>query len=279
MSYKIIKYPDGSSYVQLPTDTLELNKLANDTVFRINSYEDLWHMTQFIDAMANIGYESTITIPCLLDAQADRRFNRYQSAGLKLLLEHMYGLELNYKVSWRIFHPHNPEVVEMMLDNVEIIDNSEFIKEVLMDLGIEGDREEGGLILMSSDAGGFKPLMKLCDTIRWGGETFSASKARSWSEEDGSKLVQQIDRQDFDGKDVLIIDDLLIGGKTLINIASLLKDKNVGNIYAAVSHMTIKTPKKELTEVFDMIFTTNSKYNQQDYDLDPNLFKVFSLFC
>ena len=34
-------------------------------------------------------------------------------------------------ITWGIFHPHNPEVVEALIDDVDIIDNSEFIKEVL----------------------------------------------------------------------------------------------------------------------------------------------------
>ena len=32
------------------------------------------------------------------------------------------------KANFKIFHPHNPEVVESLIDNVEIIDNTDFIE-------------------------------------------------------------------------------------------------------------------------------------------------------
>jgi ribose-phosphate pyrophosphokinase len=261
---EIIKYPDGSSYVQ------ERNSPGFAT-FKINSYEDLWHLNQYVDAYNNFnkgGMRPIITIPCLIDAQADRRFNIGESSGLKLVCQFLNNMNADFK----IFHPHNPEIVEALMDNVEIIDNTQFINKVLAKLTREtkvGQRYftdyylnnqelKDSLILMSSDAGGFKPLMKLCDKIGWQGETYSASKARLWDGEK-SNLVQQIQCEDFEGKDILIIDDILVGGKTFLGIAELLQTKNVGKLYLAVSHITIPTPNKDLEKYFTKIFTTDSK--------------------
>jgi hypothetical protein len=36
--------------------------------------------------------------------------------------------------NFKIFHPHNTEVVEALIDNVKIIDNDYFIKEVLSEI-------------------------------------------------------------------------------------------------------------------------------------------------
>ncbi len=120
---EIIKYPDGTSYIQ------ELNPTGHETI-RINSYEDLWHLNQYVDAYNNLnkgGMRPTITIPNLIDAQADKRFNIGESSGLKLVCQFLNRMNADFK----IFHPHNPEVVEALIDNVKIIDNSDFIKEVL----------------------------------------------------------------------------------------------------------------------------------------------------
>ena len=276
---KITKYPDNTSYV---SET----KLGVQ-VFKINTYEDLWHLNQFVDAFHS--QHSTLTtrikpniiIPNLIDAQADRRFNKGESSGLKLVCSFLNGLEANFS----IFHPHNPELVEGLINGVEIVDNSEFLQRVFTKLSNNYPYLEYGanrgltqlpnhdcyrnsinekLILMSSDAGGFKPLMKICDKIGWRGETFSAAKSRSWDEKDGTKFVQQIHREDFGGKDILIVDDILIRGNTIINIAKLLKERNCGKIYAALSHTTIQDPSKELESYFDKIFTTNSKYDEYD---------------
>jgi ribose-phosphate pyrophosphokinase len=254
---KLNKYPDGTSYI---SDTQ-----LGDKVFRVNTYEDLWHLNQFVDSFhSKHGLTPSITIPNLLDAQADRRFSVDESFGLKLVLKFLAGLDANFK----IFHPHNPEVVEMAFEvlgkKVVTLDNTTFIKDVLNDLyldfleeGTAGSMKDH-LIMMSSDAGGFKPLMKLCDKLTWDGETYSASKSRKY--EDGkSKLVQLVDRQDFGGKDILIVDDMCLGGGTFIGLAKMLRERNCGKLFLAVSHMTLPKPNPELFEVFDKVYTTNSK--------------------
>ena len=100
--------------------------------------------------------------------------------------------------------------------------------------------------------------MKLVDKIGWEGETFSASKARKY--EDGkSSLIQQIDRQDFQGKDILIIDDICVKGGTFVGLAKMLKERNCGNLYLAISHMTVLDFNAELVTLYDEVFITNSK--------------------
>lgn len=255
---KLNKYPDGTSYIN--------STKLGEQVFRLNTYEDLWHLNQFVDAFRSEhnGIRPNIILPNLIDAQADRRFNKGESSGLKLVLKFINSIEANFK----IFHPHNGEVVEAIMNNVKIIDNAEFIKEVLDSIAnpntfdINDWRKlKDSLILFSSDAGGFKPLMKLADKLKWQGEVYGASKSRKY--EDGkSKLVQVIDRQDFDGKDILIIDDLAIGGSTFVGLANMLRERNCGKLYLAVSHITVEKPNPELFSLFDKVFTTNSKYDE-----------------
>ena len=246
---KKVKYPDRSSYVVVEDFPPHLE-------FRINTYEDLWTLTQIKDVYDHNNKPLSVTIPCLLDAQADRRFADNQPHSLKLLLRHLNSLQFE---NIEVFHPHNVEIVEAMLDNVTILDNSYFISQVLSQYTSDiGHINHKGLVLMSSDAGGFKPLMKLVDKIGWEGETFSASKSRKY--EDGkSKLIQQIDRQDFQGKDILIIDDICVKGGTFVGLAKMLKERNCGNLYLAVSHMTVTDFNEELTYLYDGVFITNSK--------------------
>lgn len=256
---KITKYPDGTSYVEANY------KLKQPHItFKINSYEDLWHLNQYVDALKTQKTRPVITIPNLIDAQADRRFGDNQSSGLKLVCEFLNKMEADF----RIFHPHNPEVVEALMDNVEIIDNSTFIDEALDYItnpylyNIKSWRTElHNLVLMSSDAGGFKPLMKLCDNIKWGGQVHSCSKGRSFDGEK-SELTQRIGKEDFFGKDILIVDDICVYGGTFKGLAKLLRKRNCGKIYLAVSHLTIQNHKKDdVFKYFDAVYTTNSKFD------------------
>lgn len=257
-----IKYPDGSFYATIDFE----GKKECDLTFRINSYEDLWQLRQIKDICDHNKVKVNLTIPNLFDAQADRRFNENEPANLKLVCKFINEMKFN---SVTVFHPHNQEATEALIDDVKIIDNSEYIIRVLNQIGAnpvlhEKYHTEGqpnnydNLILMSTDAGGFKPLMKLCDKIGWKGETFSASKSRQYIE-GKSKLIQQVGRSDFGGKDILIIDDICVNGGTFVGLAKMLKERNCGKLYLAISHMTVEEPNPEIFKLFDKVFTTNSK--------------------
>ncbi len=274
---KIIKYPDGTSYVEGSPQH------HGEHLFRINSYEDLWHLNQWVDTYVHVtnGLIPTIIIPNLIDAQADKRFAYNQSSGLKLVCKFLNSMKAKFK----IFHPYNPEVVEALMDNVEIIDSSEFVKEILFSMfTAENFDRYKSLILMSSDADGFKSLMKLCDKLDWRGQTASASKSRLWDGKE-SRLVQQIQCEDFEGKDILIVDDICVYGGTFKGLAKLLKERNCGKLYLAVSHMTVQILGDDpVTNYFDKVFTTNSKYDKYyigpktGYTDAPSNLEIINLF-
>lgn len=255
-------YPDGTSYVEVKSFKYELE-------YRINSYEDLWTLAQIKDVYDYNKQPLHVIIPNLIDAQADRRFVPNQSSNLMLVLNFLKSLNF---AEITFFHPHNPEVVEAILPEAHILDNSYFIDEVLNKIWFDNKEADpkylerkgedfniqDNLILMSSDAGGFKPLMKLCDKIGWKGETESAAKSRKY-EEGKSVLTQLINRQDFGGKDVLIIDDICVKGGTFVGLAKLLKERNVGKLYLAISHLTVSNPNPNIVNLFEKVFTTTSK--------------------
>lgn len=258
MKYNVIKYPDGSQYVQI-TD------FTDNLTFRINSYSDLWTLKQIKDVCDYNKLAVHLTIPALFDAQADRRFNWNESSGLKLVCQFINDMKWT---SVSIFHPHNQELVEGLINNVKIIDNSDFIKKVIYNLQLEqkASSPEGldyirpleDLILLSTDGGSYKWINKLADKIGWEGEVYGASKSRKY-EGGESKLIQIIDKQDFEGKDLLVLDDLSIYGGTFVGLAKMLKERNCGKLYLAVSHLTVSKPNPELFNLFDKVFTTNSK--------------------
>ncbi len=256
LNYKVTQYPDGTQYVTVGE--------GNQLVFRINTYNDLWTLEQINDVLLSKGRTCMLCIPNLLDAQADRRFNSDESNGLKLVCKRLNSLSAFNPI--QIYHPHNAEVVEALIDRVNIIDNTAFISYVLNQFLNQIDTEN--LILMSPDAGAYKMLMKLSDKLGWTGETYSASKSRKY--QDGhSKITQVVDRTDFGGKDILIIDDLCIFGGTFKGLSNILKTRNCGKLYLAVSHVTVEDLGKDpVTKYFDRVFCTNSKFDTYDTQLE-----------
>lgn len=274
---KINKYPDGTSYV------IEEDFLPTIT-FKINNYEDLHHLEQYVDVCNYNGYTPTIVVPNLIDSQADKRFERNQSSGLKIVCKRLNSMNANF----RIFHPHNSEVVEALIDNVEIIDNSEFISKVLAFLpnvlSVFNYKnyisEYLNLTILSPDAGMYKYMGKICDKINWKSDFISASKIRKY-ENNKSNLIQQLPDYDFKNKDIIVTDDISVYGGTFKGLSKLLKDRNCGKLYLAVSHMTVQNLGKDpVTNYFDKVFVTNSKFDNyfDDRGNQPDNLNIIKLF-
>lgn len=243
----IKNYPDGTSYATVDITEWQFT-------FRINSYIDLWQLGQKLEAFNSLGIAPEVTIPNLIDAQADDRFEKNQSFGLKLVCKFLNGFDAKYI----IYRPHNPAIVKAMLDNCEIISDSEFVRIVLDRLSNDGQYAD---ILMSADAGGFKPLMKIADDIGWEHKTVSASKSRKY-ENGESVLITKLPEENLTGRDILIIDDLCIYGGTFKALSKKLREANCGKLYLAVSHMTVQNLGKDpVTNYFDKVFTTDSKFD------------------
>ena len=277
--YEIKSYPDNTKYVIV-------KKITNNLTFRLNTYEDLWILNQIHDVVKKANWKVTVTISNLIDAQADRRFDIAQPFGLKLVLEFLKGME---NFDYKIFHPHNPEVVEAILDDrVEIIDNHDFIKDVFFHISnyksfmdfvkkgesfvysnAKGIQIPNNLVVLLPDGGAYKWGVKLMDKLGFNGDVVAASKNRQYV--DGkSKLVQQLPDYDFKGKDILIIDDICVYGGTFKGLAKMLNERNCGKLFLAVSHMTVlELGEDSVGNYFDEVFTTNSKF-EEDYTSGGN---------
>lgn len=243
-------YPDGSSYVVID------GEFKSRIVFRLDNYNDLWHLNQLHDVYKHNNKFATIYIPWLIDGQADRRFDERQTYGLGLVLDFLKNMT-NFK--YEIYHPHNPEIVEHALGNkVKILDNELVVRYARTKINVD----EKNAVLMSTDAGGYKSLMKIANKIDWQGEVYSASKARV-----NGKIETVVDKEDFKGKDVIIVDDIFVYGGTIKNILDIIKDRNVGDIYIVISHVT--TNLYELDSAFvkypvKKIISTDSLHTKED---------------
>lgn len=234
-----IYYPDGFSYISLENTSVEEETIT----FRVNSYDDLWILHQIVNAYNSLKVKLNVIIPCLPDAQADRRFEINQSSGLKLVLDFLAKLSVE---SLSIFHPHNPEVVEALLPKTCILPPYRY--------DIKSD-----VVILSPDAGAYKWVSKVYSDHE--GYILSASKSRSW--QDGkSILTQQLPKFDFREKKVAVVDDLMVGGGTFLGLGKLLLEEGASEIELYVSHITVQKLNKEVFNLFKKVTCTNSKYSE-----------------
>lgn len=264
--YQIIDYPDGGSYVKM------LDTSVTEIAYRINTYKDLCMLKSIKDAHPKL---ETVFIPCLFQQQHDRRFNNNESFELKLVCDFINSC--NFK-KVKLFHPHS-DVAPALINNCEVISNYDFINRILESRYGSIYEASKQCILMSTDQGGYKALMKLCDELDWTGDTASAIKSRKFVNFK-SEINLSVDRTNFNGKDVLVIDDICVYGGTAVKIGNILKANNtVKKLMFAVSHITVNNPNPELENIYDTVYTTNSKFkNASDINLNNIKRYYFPIF-
>ena len=247
--YKAWKFPGGEIHLKLSENTMSCLSENNDIITiitRLNSSDDIILLMLFVDTLKKDYSDKKINLylPYMPYQQADRDFGIGECFSLKTISNLINSMGLN-----RIFvGMAHSDVTPALLNNCQVIDNSDFIIKVLCELSIPDEN----LIICSPDAGSYKLIFKLCEKIKFTGEIITCSKSRNHITGD---LTMQIPACDSN-KSVLIIDDIALGSRTFLNIRKELKNKNV---YLAVSHGIFNENIELLESNFNKIFTTNSR--------------------
>jgi ribose-phosphate pyrophosphokinase len=245
--YKAFKFPGGEIHLKFKMDYL-FNDGDITIQTRLNSSDDLILLILAIETIAKDwpNRKITVFIPYMPYQQADRDFSVGECFSLKTITTILNSLPVEQYV---VYDAHS-DVTPALLKKCKVIDNSTYIKHVVSTL-------PENVILLSPDAGAYKKIYKLAEKINFKGEVASANKSRSIST--GNIDSIELSKQDFEGKPVLIVDDICIGGRTFVELAKKLKERNVGSLYLAVSHGIFSNGLNELSQYFDGIFTTNSR--------------------
>lgn len=272
--YKAFKFPGGEIHVKFKDAFVNMaNTLAvspNESfqiVTRLNTSDDILFLVIAVDTLKKdwptINVE--VVIPYMPYQQADRDFSVGESFSLVSIVRILCSIPVD---KYTLYDPHSDQSAGFFRfgdKKVEVIDNSAYIQQVILKLN------DPNLILLSPDAGAYKKIFKLADKIQFKGEVASANKSRSISS--GNIDSIELSRQDFEGRNVLIVDDICVGGRTFVELAKKLKQRNVGLLSLAVSHGIFSNGFSELEEQFHSIFTTNSR--KDDYGIDFELSDKF----
>jgi ribose-phosphate pyrophosphokinase len=66
------------------------------------------------------------------------------------------------------------------------------------------------------------------------------------------------------GEDCVVIDDLCDGGFTFTQLGSMLREQGAKSLTLIITHGIFTKGTKELTELYDNIYTTNSFHQDRD---------------
>jgi len=250
IEFETFTFAGGEPHIKIKTDLSAVDEVT--VSHRVNSFHAMGLLLLAIDALQRAGVDKVnVLIPYFPAARQDRVMVAGEPLSVKVYADLLNNMHLN-KVM--IYDAHS-SVAPALLRNCQAIDNHIFIERVVEQLG-------DNLKLISPDGGALKKIYKVAAHLG-GKEVVEASKIRDVRTGKLSSFKAYTD--DLEGADCLIVDDICDGGGTFMGLATELKNKNAGNLYVAVSHGIFSKGLEELSNYFELIFTTDSFQNIDDH--------------
>ncbi len=210
------RFPDGECYTRI--DYKELN---DDVVIVQNTYPDGNMIEMFLlqDAVRRLGAKTiTLVIPYFGYARQDRVFKPGEPESARVMTEHL-GLACDRVITVDI---HREAVLDYFDCPHEDLKAAGAIAEYFKDKEID--------LVVSPDMGAIDRAKAVADKL---GSSFDYLKKTRIS---GSEVRIEPADTDCKGKSVLIVDDMISTGGTIIAATQALREAGATNIYVACTH-------------------------------------------
>lgn len=243
----------GATYKMFGTD----HRMSPD-----DHYSDLKRAISAVEGKAK---RITVIMPMLYEGRQHRRTARESLDCPDMLRELCYGLDVDNIIT---FDAHDPRVQNAIPQKgFESIQPSyQFIKALLRSVDdIKMDKDH--LMIVSPDEGGMNRCIKLATTL--GLELGAFYKQRDYSRVvNGSNpiLKHEFLGDNIGGKDVIVIDDMISSGGSMIEVAEKLKGIGANRIFVYSSFGLFCNgyegfDKAYEDKLIDKVFTTNLVFN------------------
>ncbi len=263
VKFELLSFPDGQQDIKLDIHSVKFGEI--DIKARLTSFKDLELIICTVKALNNMGIPGqAISLECnyLLGARSDRKFVEGGTSYLRdVVAPILNSLELSLV---KVMDVHS-DVAEAVINNLFSKTNKSLVDFAIRDiysLTAISEEEEykkayEQTVIISPDAGAMKKIYGLTKSLGFTGEVICASKHRDI--QTGKILSTEVPiTKSSLMKNLIIIDDLVDGGKTFIELAKVLHPELRGKIYLVVTHGIFSQGFEELSKYFDGIYCTNS---------------------
>jgi ribose-phosphate pyrophosphokinase len=282
VKYKISKYPDGQQDLMItklgiinPINTVN----GVQIVSRLNNFKDLELIICANQALREMGVRIVkLYVPYVTGGRSDRKFEDGGVNYVKNVISPIINSQNFDKVT--ILDPHS-SVLEACINNFDSIDNIKLVKFALTDIDNKNGAQDR-ICLVSPDAGAYKKIFDVASYFKIE-NLITATKIRDIKT--GKIIHTEVPNIDKDKQfKYVIVDDICDGGRTFIEIAKVIKEKDENaKIYLIVTHGIFSAGFLELNKWFERIYTTNSYSdvdvdNYSDYTVSNDFVKQLNVF-
>ena len=228
-------------------------------------YQDL---KRVISAIGGKARRINVIMPYLYESRQSKRISR-ESLDCATALQELIDMGAENIIT---FDAHDPQIQNATpLHGFETVHPSyQFIKALLNhEKGLKIDNDHFAII--SPDEGSMNRAIYLANILGVDMGMYYQRLDYSMVEENGRHPIAAYEflGPDIKGKDVILIDDMISSGDTVLKIASLLKERKVGRIFVFATFGLFtngleKFDKAYKDKVFDKLYTTNLIYQSDN---------------
>lgn len=241
-----------------------VNRMSPD-----DHYQDL---KRIIAAAGGKARRITVIMPFLYEGRQHRRSSR-ESLDCALALQELTNMGID---SILTFDAHDPRVQNAIpLNSLETVaPNYQFIKALLQnvpDIKIDEDH----MMIVSPDEGGMSRAVYFANVL--GLDMGMFYKRRDYTKIVNGRnpiVAHEFLGTDINGKDVLIVDDMISSGESIIDVATELKKRNAGRIFVASTFGLFTNGFAKIDEAYEKgliyrVLTTNLVYQTPELLTKP----------
>lgn len=273
INYTSFKFPGGENHIKI-NEPIISDKV--NIVSSMKSSDDIMTLLLATDAIkrCNNNTKINLVIPYFPYARQDRVMNKGEPLSVKVMANLINSMNYNKVV---IYDPHS-DVTPCLLDNVTVINNHKFVEAAIYDLIGEESTIDGidKIRIVSPDAGAMKKIYSVCKYLCFikNSGIILGSKNRDL---DTGRITSTDFTGSVEGKICIIIDDIIDGGATFIELGKLLKQRGAAAVHLIVSHGIFSRGLENLKTVIDKIYVTDSVTNNDYLENSTDYVKVFNL--
>jgi ribose-phosphate pyrophosphokinase len=251
-------FPGGEVHCKLSDEVVNYIMKGNvdiPIISRCKNPSDFMMLVSVLLSISRINFTTIKSIKLLLPylpyQQADRVFSAGEPLGLDFYKKIIYAIP-NLEIAIYAIDVHSNS-------GADTID-----KEISPELAVMNAIEQSpkDVVLVLPDKGAFDRVARFDYWKEKVAPNYTVIHADKHRPNDGGEPVLLLTTEDLlklNGKDILIIDDICVGGRTFINLVELI-DKftiiNRASLY--VTHGVFSNGLKPLLDKFDNIYTTNT---------------------
>ena len=243
-----------------------IDKSNEVTIFaRANNSDDIMRILLTHNALEIMEFDKiNLFLPYIPYARQDRIMDEGESFSLQIFANLINSCNFN-RVT--VYDPHS-DVSPALIKKCNIITNYDFVNLCIEDIN-KSVQIPYKHTIVSPDSGAFKKIFKLTEHLNKEqnkyeiDEIILGNKVRDLKT--GKILHFTVDKENIEGRDTIIIDDICSRGGTFIGLVKELKKRNVGKIYLIVSHYENCADVAQLKECgIERVYATQSIMSRND---------------